>query len=157
MHNKRSYKTKRRRSYRKKNNTRLKVVSIISVPVFLLGAGFACKRADAKFDHTQALCFFAENCEKLGLDIGWKHQIKKIQESGLNAYHQNEKLSRTYRHSIELVIQDGNYIRREKMIPEGFEKLEKNHDGYDCYKEEYQPESIVIEEKNGTTRKLQLK
>lgn len=157
MHDKYRYSNKKRYNYHKKSNTKLRVISIISVPVFLMGAGLACKKADDKIDHTTTLCFFTENCEKLGLDIGWQHQIKKIKETGLNAYHQNERLSRFYRHSIEVVTQDGNYIHREKIIPDGYEELEKTHDGYDCYKEEYEPESIVIEEKNGTTRKLTLK
>ena len=152
------HKTYKYDSHFKVKDTKLKVVSIVSIPIFLLGAAIAtAKKIDEKFDHTTATCFITNFCEKWGLDLGWKHQLSKIQEAGYDAYYQKERTDNYYRKSITLTVQDGYYTQQEKIIPEGYEILEVPFHGNDCYREEHIPESIIIKEENGLSRQLTLK
>lgn len=142
---------------KKNSDTKLKVISIISVPIFLLGATSVCAASlDRKVDHANKICCFTQICSDLGLDIGWKHQLNEIKKQGLDAYYQKERTDRYYRQSLTLTVQDGYYVNEEKMIPEGYELLDKPFHGNDCYKEVEIPEAIIIEE-NHKQRQLLLK
>lgn len=140
----------------KKTNTKLKVISIVSVPIFLLGA--AAKISDKRVDHTEKLCQFTSLCYDLGLDdLAKDHQLKEIRKTGVDAYYQKGRIDKYYRKSTVITIRDGYYAYEERQIPEGYELLEEPFHGKDCCKTVEIPEAIIIEEKSGQARQLLLK
>lgn len=172
MHDRYGYKPTRRvnrRSYRKsfgfsykpsksdkKINTKLKVISIVSVPIFLLGA--VAKIGDKRVDHTEKLCQFTSLCYDLGLDdLAKDHQLKEIKKTGVDAYYQKGRTDKYYRKSLTVAVRDGYYVHEEKQIPEGYELLEEPYHGNDCCKTVEIPEAIIIEENSGKIRQLLLK
>ena len=102
---------------KKNSDTKLKVVSIISVPIFLLGATSVCAASlDSKVDHASKICCFTQICSDLGLDIGWKHQLNEIKKQGLDAYYQKERVNTYYIHSRDWFLKDGLYFEEENLI-----------------------------------------
>lgn len=155
MHDKHSLKKTKKR----KNKRGLRVVSMVMAPTILISAGIACKLKDDKVNHLEEVCSFSKICTELNLSIGYQHLIKKIEaNSDYTAYYQREKTTKYYIHSEEWHLKDGLYSENEKIIPEGYQLLDKPHHGYDCYKEEYEPEAVVILDKNKKlVRKLPLR
>lgn len=154
---KRGYKYKK---YSSGENTKLKVVSMIAVPVFLLGGtGVYAKKKDEKIDHVNTVCHFTQICEELGLDIGWQHQLNEIQKTGVKAYFQKGRVDTYYRKSTIISDRDipNNYYEEEIKVPNDYQLLEEPVHGYDCYKQVEVPEAIIIDEGNGQTKKLILK
>ena len=155
MHDKHSVKKIKKR----KNRRGLKVISIVLAPTILISAGVICKRKDDKINHLYEACPFSKICTELNLSIGYQHLIKEIEaNSAYTAYYQKERVNTYYIHSRDWFLKDGLYFEEEKLIPEGYQLLDKPHHGYDCYKEEYEPEAVVVLDKNKKlVRKLLLK
>lgn len=157
MHDKHSLKKKK---VTRKKQRKVRVIAMVMAPTVLISSYLAAlKIKDGKEDHLHEACTFSKVCTELNLDIGWRHLIKEIEKSSdYTAYHQLEKTTIYYRHSTEWTLKDGYYSEQEKIIPPGYQELNKPHHGYDCYREEYEPEAVVIQDQNKKlVRKLLLK
>jgi len=102
--------------------TKLKVVSVVGAFIIFTTSGI--KVYDKKIDHLNTIC-------PLDKYFGIEHQIKEIEKLGYEAFYYPEITQKFYRKGEVLTLRDGYYIEYYEIVPDGYEKLDTPHDGYD--------------------------